>query len=68
MTQHNHHCKVTFAGINWLIVRTENHGQYLYVIHQAKDQYCKTIIDVSAVDWEGYARDAVAMDYINGDS
>ncbi len=61
MNDHNHHCIVTFNGINWRIVRASPGLLKVRSIDGIAEY--ETCIDISGVDFELYSAMAVEMDY-----
>lgn len=43
--QHNHHCIVTFCGINWLIKAARPGFLFVVTMEELEDQPPRTILD-----------------------
>ena len=59
--QHNPHCMIVAAGLVWRIRDVD--GQLLGL--ECPNGCCRTMVDMSAVDFERYCAEAVMLDYAN---
>lgn len=58
--QHNHHCIVSFAGLNWRIVRVEWLRRHLYLETIAPPRV-RTILDLTHIDMDSYVAACVKL-------
>ena len=66
--QYDHHCLISFNGLNWRIMKCRPNGicvrrQHLHMAGIWYGQW----IDTSKVDWDKYCTEAVLWDYRNED-
>ena len=61
MPQHNHHCWITFMGLNWSIVGCAPNLIHIRCMMGGAEVI--SAIDTRAVDWTAYVAAALAMDY-----